>query len=121
MTVTERVVGDVTVLDVNGRIAVQDGASRFGTCMRHALHLGRIRVVLNLDAVPDIDSHALGELMRASTTASQMGGNLKLLHVRRHVRDLLAVVKLRSAFALFDDEAAAVASFGVPEMWEPPR
>ena len=111
MTVIERIIDDVTVLDISGRIAVQDGASQFGRCMRHTLHLGRIHMVLNLDAVPYIDSTALGELVRAYTTASQMGGDLKLLHVGGRVRDLLTVVKLRPVFQLFDDEAAAVASF----------
>ena len=112
MTVTERSIGDVTVLDIIGRIAIQDGAAQFGACVRHALHQGRVRVVLNLDAVPYIDSSALGELVRAYTTASQMGGDLKLLHVGGRVRDLLIMAKLRPIFAVFDDEAAAVASFG---------
>jgi anti-sigma B factor antagonist len=114
MTVTERSIGAVTVLDITGRIAVQDGASQFGTRLRHALHQGHIQVVLNLDAVPYIDSTALGELVRTLITAWQMGGDLKLLHVGSRVRDLLAVAKLRPVFDVFDDEAAAVASFDVP-------
>lgn len=116
MTVTERSIGDVTVLDITGRVAVQDGAAQFGTRVRHALHQGRIHVVLNLGAVPYIDSTALGELVRAYTIASQMGGNLKLLHVGGRVYDLLAVAKLRSIFAMFDDEVTALASFGVTDI-----
>jgi len=115
MTVTERFIGPVTVLDINGRIAVQDGASQFGTRVRHALHQGHIRVLLNLGAVPYIDSSALGEIVRAYTTASQMGGALKLLHVGGRVHDLLTVAKLRPVIDMFDDEAAAIASFDVTE------
>jgi anti-sigma B factor antagonist len=112
MTITERTVGAVTILDVDGRIAVQDGASQFGASVRHALHQGRINLVLDLEGVPYIDSTALGELVRSSTTAMQMGGALKLLHAGERVCRLLTVAKLLSSFEVFDDEAQAVASFG---------
>lgn len=111
MTITQRSIGDVTVFDIVGRIAVQDGAAQFGTCVRHALHQGRANLVVNLATVPYIDSTALGELVRAFTTAAQMGGCLKLLHVRSRVRTLLTVAKLLSAFEVFEDEADAIASF----------
>jgi anti-sigma B factor antagonist len=102
----------VSVFDLNGRIVIHEGASQFGICVRHALHEGRLNVVLNFDAVPYIDSTALGELVRASTTASQMGGGLKLLHVAGRILDLLATTKLLMLFEVFDEEADAVASFG---------
>jgi anti-sigma B factor antagonist len=113
MTVTERCIGGVTVLDIAGRIAVQDGAAQLNTRLRHALHQGHIQMVFNLEAVPYIDSTALGELVRTLITAWQMGGDLKLLHLGSRVRDLLAVAKLRPVFDVFDDQAAALASFGV--------
>src|SRR5215471_14649551 len=113
MTVTERFIGGGTVLDVTGPIVVTDGgASQFGTRVRHALHQGHIQVVVNLGAVPYIDSTALGELVRTFITASQMGGGVKLLHVGSRVRNLLTVAKLLPVFDVFDDEAAALASFG---------
>lgn len=111
MTVSERSIGDVSVFDLDGRIAIQEGASQLGTCMRHALHQGRINVVLNLSAVPYIDSTGLGELVRAAITASQMGGGLKLARVARRVRELLVITKLLTVLEVFDDEADAVASF----------
>ena len=111
MIVTERSIGDVTVLDIDGRITVRDGALWFGTCLRRSLRQGRVNVVLNLNAVPYIDWTALGELIRAHTTASQTGGGVKLLRVADRVRDLLALAKLLTAFEMFDDEAAALASF----------
>jgi anti-sigma B factor antagonist len=121
MTVTERYIGGATILDVTGRIAVQDGASQFGTRLRHTLHQGHIQVVLNLDAVPYFDSTALGELVRTLITAWQMGGDVKLLHVGSRVRDLLAVAKLCQVFDVFDDEAEALASFDVASAPVPSR
>ena len=111
MTITERSISDVILLDIDGRIAVQDGALQFGTRLRHALHRGRVNMVLNLGGVPYIDSTALGELVRAFTIAAQMGGGLKLLHVKGPVRDLLRVTQLLPTFEVFDDEEDALASF----------
>ena len=111
MTITERSISDIVLLDIDGRIAVQDGALQFGTRLRHALHLGRVNMVLNLSGVPDIDNTALGELVRAFATAAQMGGGVKLLHVKRPVRDLLLAAKLLPTLEVFDDEGDALASF----------
>ena len=110
-TISERLFGEVLVLDIHGRLAIQDGASQFGSHVRHALHQGRANLVLDLGEVPYMDSTALGELVRAYTTAAQMGGGLKLLHVAGRVRTLLTVAKLMTAFEVFDDETAAIASF----------
>jgi anti-sigma B factor antagonist len=111
MTIIQRSIRDVTLLDIKGRIAVQDGASQFGSHLRRVLHQGRVNMVLDFGAVPYIDSIALGELARAFATASQMGGRLKLVHVEGRVRHLLGVAHLLTTFELFDDEAGALASF----------
>ena len=112
MTITERSVGDVTIMDIEGRITVQDGADQFRDAVQQLVHRGRLKLVVNLAAVPYIDSTAMGQIVRAYTTATRLGGGFKLLHVTVRVREILVVTKLRSVFDLFDVENEAVDSFG---------
>ena len=112
MTISERTRGAVVILDIEGRITVQDGSAQFRAFVRHLFLRGQLNVVLNLTGVPYIDSTALGEIVRAYTTTMHMGGALKFLHVGGRVRDLFHVAKLMPVLEVFDTEADAVASFG---------
>jgi len=111
MTVSERSVGSVTVLDVSGGVKLDAGASQLRDKVRSLLQQGRTRLLVNLAAVPSIDSAGLGELVQAYATASRQGGSLKLLNATKRLRDLLVITKLTTVFELFDNEAAALASF----------
>jgi len=113
MTISERLIGTVTILDIDGRVTVQDGADQFREKVRQVVRRGRLNLVLNLRGVPYIDSTALGEIVRAYTTATRFGGALKLLNVHGRVHELLVMTRLSSVFDSFDTEADAVRSFGV--------
>ena len=113
MTVHERVVGDVTILEVDGRMTVDaQGDVRLRIEVRRLLQQGRKRFVLHLERVPQMDSSGLCDLVTAHTAAMRRDGWLKLLHLSPRVRDLLAVTKLLTVLEVFDSEADAVASFG---------
>ena len=112
MTISERALGDVTVIDLGGRITVQDGAGTFRDLMQTLVREGRTRIILNLNEVSYVDSTALGQVVRAYTGVTRKGGSLKLLNVPAKVHHLLVVTKLLSVFDLFDDEAEALRSFG---------
>jgi anti-sigma B factor antagonist len=114
MTIGERSVGDVTIVDVSGRITIQEGADQFRDVMRDLMRRGRMKVVFNLQNVPYIDSTALGEIIRTYTSVIRKGGSVKLLNVSTHVHQLLVITRLLSIFDLFDAEAEAVKSFGTP-------
>jgi anti-sigma B factor antagonist len=112
VTVAERAVGDVTIIDMDGRITVEDGADVLRASVRGLVRQGRVKIVLNLHGTPYIDSTALGEIVRSYTSAMRQGGGLKLVHVTTRVHELLMITGLLSVFDLFDDEAEAVKSFG---------
>ena len=112
MNISERAVGSVTIVNVDGRITIQDGADEFHAFLRHVLHQRKFNVVLDLERVPYIDSTALGAIVRAYTTATRLGGTVKLLHVTGRVQELLVITRLAAVFDSFDAEADAVRSFG---------
>src|SRR6266850_5242219 len=113
MTLQERVIGDVTIIDIDGRITVQDGADIFRDAVRQLISQGRVKLVLNFHDASYIDSTALGEIIRAYTSANRKGGALKLLNVTARVHELLMITRLLPVFDLFDAEAEALKSFGV--------
>ena len=111
MEIEERAVGDVTVLDLTGKMTLGDGAEILKDKVNSLALQGRKRIVLNLGAVPYIDSSGLGEIVRTYTTVSRQGGSLKLLGLTKRITDLLSITKLLTVFETYDDEADAVRSF----------
>ena len=112
MTVTERPVGSVTILDVSGSVTLNDGADQLREKVKAVLGQGVKRLLVNLDKVSYMDSAGLGELVQAFSTAKKSGGSLKLVNPTKRLTDLLVITKLATVFESFDDENAAVASFG---------
>ena len=108
---TTRQVGDVTVVDVAGRITLGEGSSALREAMRDLVSKGQKKILLNLGEVSYIDSSGIGELVSGFTTVTNSGGNLKLLNLNKRVKDLLQITKLYTVFEVFDDEAAAIRSF----------
>ena len=108
---TTRQVGDVTVIDANGRITLGEGASTFRDTIRDLGTQGNKKILLNLSEVSYIDSSGIGEMVSGFTTVTNHGGQLKLLGLSKRVKDLLQITKLYTVFEVFEDEASAVRSF----------
>ncbi len=106
-----RQVGDVTVVDVAGRITLGEGSSAMRDMLRDLVGKDQKKILLNLGDVSYIDSSGIGELVSGFTTVTNQGGQLKLLNLTKRVKDLLQITKLYTVFDVHDDEAAAVRSF----------
>ncbi len=111
MTVSERSVGTVTILDVSGSVTLNDGADQVRDKVKAVLAENKKHVLVNLAKVSYMDSAGLGELVQAYSTVSKAGGALKLVSPTKRLQDLLVITKLATVFDSFDDEASAVASF----------
>ena len=108
---SNRQVGDVTVVDASGRITLGEGASTFRDTIRDLAAKGNKKLLVNLSEVSYIDSSGIGEMVSSFTTITNHGGQLKLLGLSKRVKDLLQITKLYTVFEVFDDEASAVRSF----------
>jgi anti-sigma B factor antagonist len=109
--ITNRQVGDVTVIDASGRITLGEGSSTVRDTIRDLTAGGRKKLLLNLGDVTYIDSSGIGELVSGFTSVTNQGGQLKLLNLTKRVQELLQITKLYTVFEVFDDEAAAVRSY----------
>ena len=108
---TSRQVGDVTVIDVAGRITLGEGSSVLRDALRDLVSKNQKKILLNLGEVSYIDSSGIGELVSGFTTVTNSGGALKLLNLNKRVKDLLQITKLYTVFDVHEDEAGAIRSF----------
>jgi anti-sigma B factor antagonist len=111
MVIEERVVGDVTILDLKGKMTLGEGDELLKDKINSLIHQNQKNLLLNLEGVPYIDSAGLGEIVRTYTTVSRQGGSLKLVNLTKRITDLLSITKLLTVFEVFDSEKDAVASF----------
>ncbi|MFN0121431.1 MAG: STAS domain-containing protein [Blastocatellia bacterium] len=115
LEIRERVVpredGDVTILELAGRITIGEGNILLRDTVSNLLSAGRLRIVLNLESVSYLDSSGIGELVSRFTTTKNAGGQLKLLRLTKKIRDLLMITRLLSVFEIYDDEDTALDSF----------
>ena len=106
-----RQVGDVSVVDVAGRITLGEGSSALRDLLREMVGKGQKKILLNLGDVSYIDSSGIGELVSGFTTVTNSGGELKLLNLNKRVKDLLQITKLYTVFDVHEDEAGAIRAF----------
>jgi len=106
-----RQVGNVSVIDVAGRITLGEGSSALRETLREMVAKNQNKILLNLADVTYIDSSGIGELVSGYTTVTNTGGALKLLNLNKRVKDLLQITKLYTVFEVHEDEAAAIRSY----------
>ncbi|HWF88109.1 MAG TPA: STAS domain-containing protein [Pyrinomonadaceae bacterium] len=111
LNINERQAGDVTILDMSGKITIGEGSVALRTAIRRLLEEGKKRILLNLAGVSYIDSSGIGELVSSFTAINKEGGQLKLLNLTQKLRDLLTITKLLTVFDVYESEADALNSF----------
>jgi anti-sigma B factor antagonist len=111
MVIEERIIGDVTILDLKGKMTLGEGDELLKDKINSLIHQGQKKLLLNLEGVPYIDSAGLGEIVRTYTTVSRQGGNLKLVNLTKRITDLLSITKLLTVFETFETEPEALKSF----------
>ncbi len=111
LTIRERQAGDITVLDMDGRITIGEGSVALRSAIRRLLEEGKKNILLNLAGVGYIDSSGIGELVSSYTAINKDGGQLKLLSLTQKLRDLLTITKLLTVFDAYEKEADALNDF----------
>lgn len=111
LTIGERPEGDITILQLSGEITVDDGDIAFGRYVDGLIRAGRVMIVINLAGVTYIDSAGVGMMVAELKMVKEAHGVMKLSNLTARSHHLLAMMKLKMVFDIFDDEAAAVKSF----------
>jgi len=112
--INERRMGNVTVLDLKGRVRIGGGTVSLHKSIRCLVAEGKTEILLNLAGVTHIDSSGLGELISSHVTVKDKGGQIKLIHLTESLRELMIITKLLTVFDVYDDEPEALLSFTGP-------
>lgn len=111
MKIGKRKKGEVTILDLKGKILIGDGIDVLRESINEAIRSSEKKLLLNFEHVPYLDSTGLGEVVRSYTSLKKEGGTVKIINLTNKVRDLLSVTKLITVFETFEDEDKAIESF----------
>ena len=111
LNISERQAGDVTILDMDGKITIGEGSVALRNGIRRLLGEGKKKILLNLGNVGYVDSSGIGELVSSFTAVNKEGGQLKLLNLTQKIQDLLAITKLLTVFDTYDNEGDALGGF----------
>lgn len=112
--IEERRLGAVTVLDLIGELRTGANHAALRGAIGRLSREGRNQILLNLAGLSAIDASGLGELLQSTVGLNKGGGQLKLLHPPRALRQMMSITKLASVFDTFESESEAVAAFAEP-------
>jgi anti-anti-sigma factor len=114
MRIVERRIGDVTILQLIGRLELEDGDVVLRDAVNSLVAAGRVKLVLDLKEVTRLDSAGIGTLVSKYLTARRAGGVIKILHPTERTDHLMGITKLTTVFEIFQSEPEAIKSFGSP-------
>ncbi len=110
MRINEQRSGAVTVLKPEGPILEADAAPLKQKLMA-TLSASLGRFVVDMSAVPYLDSKGLEALVEVTEEMSRSGQALRLCAPNKTVREVMELTDLASMFDHFDDTNTAVRSF----------
>jgi anti-sigma B factor antagonist len=113
MQAATREIGEITIVDIKGRITLGEGNVMLREIMSGLLAKGNKYILLNMTDVAHVDSAGIGELVRTHTSVRKQGGHLKLSNINKKIHDLLHMTMLSAVFDVHPDEPSAVKSFGL--------
>jgi anti-anti-sigma factor len=110
MEITQSRQGAVTVLKPAGPL-VGDDAAQFLREAREAAQRSLGRLVIDVSAVPYVDSGGLEALLDVTESISEGGRSLRLCAAAETLREVLDITGLSERFEHYEDVHCAVRSF----------
>jgi anti-sigma B factor antagonist len=104
--------GNICTIKLKGRLVSGEPVSQFENAFQSALATGHIYLVLDLEALPYLDSSGIGSIVNALRTATKSGGTVKLVNPTPFISKTFKMVGILSLFGVYASEAEAVAALG---------
>jgi anti-sigma B factor antagonist len=114
MQITQREVRGVVILDLEGRLVIEDGVPQFVERMNALGHRDGTWILLNFDKVTYLDSAGVGAVAWKYVTVRKRNGDVKLLNLRPKSYKVLTATKLLTVIESFESEDLAIDSFVDP-------
>jgi anti-anti-sigma factor len=103
---------NICILKLKGRLISGDAVSQFENAFQQSMATGHNCIILDLEALPFVDSSGIGSVVNALRQANKLGGTVKLVNPAPFVTKTFKMVGILSLFGIFESEADAVASCG---------
>ncbi len=101
----------IEILHLKGRLVLGREDLMLRDEIGKAIAAGNTRLVVNLDAVSDIDTAGLGTLLFAQAELAKVGGGFALARLRRTHMEVLVLAKMERSFEVFREQQDAINSF----------
>lgn len=102
---------DVVIIVLDGDMVGGPDATFLSEKFHALIGEGRNRLLLDMKHVNYMNSSGLGILIAGVTTVRNSGGDLKLVHLAKKLKDLLQITKLHQIFEIYENEDEAIGSF----------
>ena len=106
----------VLIFRLSGRI-ITPGVKEVSETVEKTLaaHVSPPRLVFDFKEVTGMDSSGLGTLMKIYSDIYPCGGQIAVINVNKHVRNLIVMARLITVFKNFENEDEAVAALQHPQ------
>ena len=111
MAVKEKIIGNVAVLTVSGKLMGGSETKKVHTQVKNLISDGIKKVVIDLSEVKWMNSMGIGILMACSTSLRRVEGDLRMAGATGKVNSLLTITHLITIFEIFETSDRAVATF----------
>jgi anti-anti-sigma factor len=111
MEIDIRTSSSVAILDLNGKLTVDQGTEELVSKVKELLGLEVNKILLNLERVSYVDSTGIDSLLVCYNATSETGGQLKFASPSRYLHHLLSMTKLTTVLDVHESEAKAIGSF----------
>ena len=101
--------GPTTIIAVHGVLTSNDDDHGLRIAVRAAVQAGARTIILNMADVPDVDSFGVAVLASSHMSALSRGATLMISNLSRKLRHLFAITRLDTVFAIYEEEADALA------------
>jgi len=115
MEIRTRDYNSIVIFDIDGEIRRSDMTDEtLHQLVKSQLERGRRDILLNFENVEFVDSFGVGEILASYISTNNLGGKLKLVRISKKLYLIFQVTGLVRVLEIYDDEDAALKSFGRP-------
>jgi anti-sigma B factor antagonist len=102
--------GAVCTLRVKGPLKYGETLDTFESAVQNAFDSGHIFLILNLEAMPVIDSSGIGAIVNALLQAKKQNGDVKLVNPSPFADKTFKMVHIHNLFTTYASESEALAA-----------
>jgi anti-anti-sigma factor len=104
--------GKTCTLKVKGQLKSGDPVIQFDAAVQSALSSGHIFLILDLEAMPYVDSSGIGAIVDALRNATKLGGDVKLVNPSPFASKTFKMVGILNLFTVHTSQTDAAVACG---------